>query len=191
VSDLDQFLAKINNDLGVSITKRPPCADTDHLPEGVRSFYAESNGLELPFAELYPAERIQMDFSGEWACFGFDGYFSYCLCQGTAIDLWDHESGVDPEPYYSGVLELLEALYREEVETSRRPARLVVLELPPGDRASDLVTHLKSLLASTSGELLASLRTLPLVVDCTREEGLRVARALRAKGAGYKLDVAV
>jgi len=188
---LDQFLAKINSDLGTSVAKRSPCRDAERLPAGVRSFYAESNGLELPFVEIYPAEQVQKDFAGEWTCFGFDGYFSYCLCQGTAIDLWDHESDVDPEPFCSSVLELLEALYRDEVESSRRPAQLVVSELPTGSRASDFVSDLKPVSASSSGELLEKLRALPLVIDCTREDGLRVARSLRAKGAECHLDVAV
>jgi hypothetical protein len=188
---LDELIQQVNSDLGESVAKQAPCADPGELPEALRAFYSQSDGIQFPFVEIYPAQKVLPEFLPGWVCFGFDGYFSYGICRGAAIDLWDHDAGIDPEPYCSDVVQLLVAMYRDEVECSEKHGRVVISALPQDARALDFVPALKIIDDRPSNELLAALRTLPLSIDCRRQVGLRVVRSLQAKGAVCKLHVAV
>lgn len=179
---LDNFISKVNIELDCDVKTNSPFKDSKKLLLPLQEFYSFSNGLSLPFITIDPAEKIDTGFIDGWLMFGRDHYFSYCLCKNNGIDLWDHDSGLEPEIAYSDVLELMEAAYIENVEDSDMESELYIKNIPNNINNSHLVTNLKKISNKSSSELLLQLKKCPITFPCIRKEGIIILRELQSCG---------
>lgn len=200
-ADLAAFLAQVRAELGVAVALRPPVTISQTLPAPLRAFYSITDGFDGPWIEVFSADRVRPlpGVSPGWLVFGADRYFSYCLCStddGTErpIDLWDHESGNQPDGAYGTVLDLLRQSYEDQFEQAggTRPISVVVTALPEGKTVmASTVPQLKRL-ASTkpSAEFLAGLRALPLAIPSDNGvDAIDVVRCLHALGVSCHLNL--
>src|SRR5262245_26180972 len=127
--DLHHLLQRIAAETGDVCEPQPAAGlNTDQdLPEALRSFYSETNGLELPFLKVFSVEQLPhmqgYVLDSSWILFGQDYYFSFYLCaktpssDGALITTWDRESDAEVEPAFRTVLELLNDEYEQHITT--------------------------------------------------------------------------
>jgi len=185
---LERFTATVRRELGTPVSLNAPATDLASCPVALRDLYAVTDGLELPFLELYPMARFSTRSVPGWLEIGFDGYFSFCLCARDLevecpLTIWDHESGNDPEGCYADIQGLLADAYEDHVDNEHREGTMEISALPPGLRLSVVVAEIKALSPQSSRELLAALRSLPLTIPCgSMTAGIRAVRRLHAAG---------
>jgi hypothetical protein len=163
VSTLDDRLralcAQVSRELGVAI------------PEPL-------DGLELPFATIFPRDRFATA-AGGWVRFGHDNYFSDFLCRNGSVAVWDRELGGPVEAAYDDVVEMLTDLYADFLDGKQ--ADLAVTQV--NDRLERVIAILKPLTAMPTANLLTALRSPPARfrgIDCAT--GIRAVRELHALG---------
>ena len=167
---LQTFIAKVNREFGTEVELRRQLVDLGELPPVLRTFYAETDGLDLPFLELYPASEIRSSGVPGFLIFGSDRYFSFCLCStdpdcDQSFDLWDHEGEEPPKGFLPDVLSLLVFVYQEFTENESRRCDLVIQSIPPDVKLALVVKQIKTVSGDTSAELLGKLRTLPIFLS--------------------------
>ncbi len=179
---LNKFINKVNRELGVEITLRKPATVSDIFPLELKDFYCLSDGLSLPFLEIFPANEIRKDGFQGWHAFGFDSFFSYCLynpnsSENKKFDLWDHESGNVPEGFCSSIIEILEYKYSEIIENEYEGCELFITSIPETTKPPKLITELKKVHSGSSAELLKLIKDLPLILKCKdRKLGIEIIR---------------
>ena len=187
---LDNFIKKVNVELGCHIQANPQYSDFKNLLPPLQKFYSESNGLIFPFITINPAEKIDSKFVSGWLLFGSDHYFSYCLCKNNGIDLWDHDSGSEPEVAYNDVIELLEASYIENIEESDLESELYIKYIPSNLNNSHVIKKIKKISNKSSSELLSLLKECPVAFPCIMKEGIIIVRELQSDGVKCNLKFA-
>lgn len=110
-----------------------------------------------------------------------------CLSTSEGLDLWDHDSGLEPEPSYRTVLDLLLDAYKEQIEETQAGGYVEITWIPPQLPAQRVVSALKRIWAEPSAQLLASIRTLPLAFHCPRRDGMTAVRTLQRLGSFVSL----
>lgn len=165
---LREFCEQVSRELGVEIA--PPTAEDD--------------GLELPFATLFPRTGRTAAADG-WVRFGCDNYFSDFLCRNGSVALWDREIGGRIEPTHEDMADLLTDVYEAYLQDG--PADVIVTRIPDG--LERVVAILKPPTSMRSADLLTALRTLPATftgIDCAA--GIRAVRELHACGVTCHLS---
>jgi hypothetical protein len=190
---LHALLDVVARETGAAPARRPPAQQTVHLPPPLAAFYAVADGLDLPFVEVFRSVDVHPSGVPGWLAFGADRYFSICLCQVSApwrMDLWDHESALQPEGSFTEVPEVLGAAY-EAWCSSDRACSLTIEAVPAGSRLTPVVAALKTLVPGNSSTLLDGLRHLPLTLAChNRSAAIAVLRALQAQGVRCRWEAA-
>jgi len=125
-ADLVLLLDQISDELGMRFTLRKPAPELEGLPTPLQEFYANTNGIDLPFVSLYPIEVLHAGACWQgvaypvrgknWITFGDDNQFNFCLCRTTPtkkarIALWDHDIGANVDATYQSVADLIRTLY--------------------------------------------------------------------------------
>lgn len=188
MSKLADLVTTIAEELGcTALCWAPASMPAQDLPRPLRDFYAEADGLELPFLSLYPQSSLRAEFLPGWICFGQDRYFSFCLCSTSGgdlpITLWDHESRTPPERLYADVSELIAAMYAEDYEESDVPCTVRISVVPADASRAAVVTVLKRISTLTSAQMLGNLKAAPFDLPAaTRKCAIDVMRALRVHG---------
>ena len=186
-NELLTLVDTVNRELGISVTLNAPAQGAE-LPGALRGFYEATDGLKLPFVEIWPAAKVAKDPSHGWLQFGSDGLLSFCLCRPEArarraLDLWDHESGRAPEGAFDDMLQLLQFAYEKYVTDERVPATVHILDVPRGVQHQDVVRSLKRVSSRPTGALLQDILRLPLAFACpTAVDGIRLVRELQHYG---------
>lgn len=183
---LDQFSREVHP--GPIVTA--PGTDLCNVPNELQDLYRVCNGLLLPFVEIYPADRLteMPGLPPEWRCFGFDGFFSYCLVGPSGIDLWDHESGCEPECSFEKVEDLLLECFRMSVEESDLDG-VVVASSFESVALGRIAPILKGPLGIPSDQLLSQLKQLPMRVTTKRRVGIEIVRQMQELGVHCRLEL--
>ena len=189
------LLDSISKDLDIEI-KLNPGANTevlpDKLPATLRDFYQLTNGLELPFVEIYPIAGIAqlcIDVEG-WYQFGSDNYGNFCLYSSEGLlDFWNHELDSEPEGVFSSVLELIQWAYERDVLESSEPGQIVIHEIPESSLRAQIVKDIKPIASLGSAEIIRRLANLPFTITCERCEGIQVVRNMQNLGVVCHLDI--
>ncbi len=186
-NELLTLVDTVNRELGTSVTLNAAATGTE-LPEALRPFYQETDGLKLPFVEIWPAARVAKEPGHGWLAFGQGGAASVCLCRPEvgarpALGLWDRGSGRAPEGAFSDVLQLLHFAYEECFADERVAATLHIVDVPRGVQSQDVVRTLKRITARPTGALLQDILRLPFAVaSYTAADGIRAVRELQHHG---------
>ena len=163
---LENLLETVRKELGAVVDLQPGVVRPD-LPSPLADFYSISNGLRLPFADLFQADAVERRALPGWLVFGADPYAAMFLCRTAApwdLDIWDHESGEPPEGGISDVVSLLAEVYEAHWESQQEGS--IVVEAIPQNHAMSVVQDLKAVAPhATSAALLAGLRSLPFAVE--------------------------
>ena len=194
-----EFVNRVSLELGATISLARPARDTTDLPLPLQPFYAISDGLELPFAELHSTAQLRASatrhlFGPTWLAFGFDGFFTHYLVStdpgsDLPITAFDPEVEQRPEGAYTSVLELLDDEYSRFVDNDLHSADLHVTSIPPSSSLPSVVQELKHVAAMPTSELLRLLRSGPFVLDAVNAAtGIAVVRTLHALGVGASLQ---
>lgn len=191
MNQLKDLFDLISKDFGLSTQLSPPGLISEFLPDGLADFYRYTNGIELPFVEIYPVEKIEKNIIGDWSCFGFDGYFRYCLFNDKGdIDVWDHESGNDPCSAFDSVPEMLSTLYGDFIESNSGTAKVVISCLPETASKPKIVVGLKLVTCHTSSELIKMLDNVPASFECeSRSAAIKLVRGLRSQGVACHVSI--
>jgi hypothetical protein len=185
---LTDFLAAVATELGRSFPLQQPSSDTGQtLPPPLADFYSQTDGLDLPFVQIFSQADVKDSGVPGWLIFGADPYASFCLCRSAApwdLDFWDHDSGLAPEGAFRSVVELLHYAYDATWDSvTNRPCRVVVRSIPDAVPLATVVGLLKSLKPASFAALLGELRDLPMTLESTdRAQAVRALRTLLAKG---------
>ena len=127
---IKEFLDKIPERYSHLIKRNSPAKQIgNNVPEPIKDVYMYSNGLELPFGQIFNLSRASVEstrkpFNSKWYVFGKDNYFTFWLCalkpdnEGLWITSWDHESGlaIDDELVWKDLVEFLEDELEEFIE---------------------------------------------------------------------------
>lgn len=129
MTELEEFIQEMKEKYGDCVTVQKGTCDTEMLkriPEPLKELYSRYESAVFPFGTIYPA-AMALETSGNvktfksegWFCFGFDGYFSYWLCnvkpdnEGLWITPWDHETDTERECVYTSLVEFLKDMEEE------------------------------------------------------------------------------
>ena len=123
MTELEKLIGEMKEKYGKKVVaKTGGCKreELEQIPLPLQELYSVYREIEFPFGVIYPwktAKRISgergMFRDGGWFCFGFDGYFSYWLCNyhadedGLWISVWDHEADEEIEYVYTDLVEFL------------------------------------------------------------------------------------
>lgn len=192
-SAIRDLFAQIELETGASINLTNPSGNVSELPRSLRSLYAVTDGVALPFGDIYPMDSFHTEgFPPDWLCFGADHYFSYYLCHTSSrpsITSWDHESHTEIEPVFDSAYEWLAGAYCDFIESDLRFCRVRVIAIPSSTPKAALLSHLKSLATKTSSEWLNLLRGGSFdIPDVKRLEAIKTVRALQARGVDCYVD---
>ena len=193
---LQTLIARVNREFGTQVATRPLAKDLSNCPSALKSFYAETDGLDLPFLELFSMAKFKIHGVPGWLVFGSDRYFSYCLCSTESdcelpFDLWDHEAEDPPEGSFAGVLDLLVFAYQDFTEHGLRPCALVLRAVPPDVKLAFVVKRIKAISTGTSAQLLGRLRNLPIELPVESiSQGIGILRDLQNLGVDCHISVA-
>ncbi len=141
-SPIATLVAQIEREFGVSIPIAPS-TDVTSVPDPLRPLYSFSDGLTLPFANIYKMVDCDRTTYPDWICFGSDNYFSYFLCHVTrspALTTWDHETHAEIEGVFGTAIDWLTGEYESFID-----ARLAILTITPLKRC--LLTNRRCLTA--------------------------------------------
>jgi hypothetical protein len=192
------LLKQVAAELGVEIALRPPPENVSSLPPAIHDLYSITDGLALPFAELLPAAQLQLTAASPrsgrgWVEFGWDGYFTHYLVASNPMQIppiaaFDPEVEDRPEGVYASVQQLLEEEYAEYVGSELHLADLHVVNVPEAAPLPQVTIAIKRAASLKSSEILARLRTAPLVVPgVNAATAISVVRALHALGVTANL----
>jgi hypothetical protein len=185
-ADFSPLIAQIERDLGVNVARSAPIADPSAVPSALRPLYEFSDGLTLPFANIYPASKIDRTVDPNWLCFGADNYFSYFLCHPTdspAITTWDHESRTAIEAVYESAIQWLTEEYNSYIDSDIDNNSVVVSAIPNGVSKSTLIGMLKPLAEKSSSDWLALIREGSFSIhNVSRLRAITSVRALQGIG---------
>mgnify|MGYP001555808072 CR=1 FL=1 len=152
-----EFISCLNSEYGLSVKVEQSNSNIP-LPEALKCFYSYSNGIELPFVEIYPCENIDIESIPGWSIIGFDGYFSYVIFNNNQseypFDLWDHESGNPPEGAYKTLIELLQDMYKEYLNKEQQ-VHLRINAISENITPTKVVLCLKGYSSLSNQELLS------------------------------------
>ena len=178
-------IAQIERDFGISIERSAP-KSLSGLPEALLPLYEFSDGLTLPFGEIYKAADCDRTTDPGWVTFGFDYYFSFFLCHESdrlAFTTWDHDSRTRIEGTYASALEWLVAEYDDYVAADTKENSVHVVQIPGAASKTSVIAELKRVSKKSTGELLALVRSGSFVFeDVVRSDAFRVVRALQDLG---------
>lgn len=123
---IEKFINEMKQKYGDSVIVKERTCDEETLaqiPQPLKEFYSLYDSVEFPFGYIYPIKttiKKREPFESEgWFCFGFDGYFSYWLCNcqpdadGLWITPWDHETDDEKECVYADLVEFLQDMEEE------------------------------------------------------------------------------
>jgi hypothetical protein len=192
-SAIRDVFAQIERETDVSITLAKPADNLSDVPEPLRPLYAISDGVALPFGDLYPVAGFRTEgFPRGWVCFGADHYFSFFLCHKSSspsVTTWDHESGTEIEAIFDGAYDWLVDQYREYIESDLRSCRLHIAQMPAAVQKATVLKHLKPLTNKTSSEWLALMRVGTFSIDdVNRLDAITAVRALQQVGVACHVD---
>ena len=187
-SNIKEIISKINDDLDLNIVLKQPIES-----EVLNEFYSQTNGIELPFLEIYPSDKIDQKTVPGWHRVGFDGYFSFVLVSknqtDTPIDLWDHDVGEAPEGCYRTIEELIEEKYSDFLEKEKE-SRLTIISIPEETKKTKVLLTIKKFTNLTNQELLSMLSSTPFsVVTTSLEESVNLKKKLKEINIKSKLEV--
>ncbi|HZM79569.1 MAG TPA: hypothetical protein VFC19_27880 [Candidatus Limnocylindrales bacterium] len=164
---LRELCAQVSRELGVEIA----------VPVG------EDDGLELPFATIFPRVRFSPAADG-WVRVGCDNYFSDFLRRNDSFAVWDREMGGPVEATHGDLVELLADVYADYLDGG--VASLIVSWVPGS--LERVVAILKPVTSMRTVDLLAALRSAPVTfggIDCAA--GILAVRELHALGVDCHL----
>ncbi|MDJ0910892.1 MAG: hypothetical protein QNI99_17055 [Woeseiaceae bacterium] len=183
-------IAQVERDFGIAIERSAP-KSLSGIPETLRPLYEFSDGLTLPFGEIYKAADCDRTTDPGWVTFGFDYYFSFFLCHESdrlAFTTWDHDSRTRIEGVYASALEWLIAEYEGYIAADTRENSVHIVQIPCAAAKTSLIAELKRVSEKSTGELLALMRSGSFVVEnVIRSDAFHVVRALQ--GLGVKCHV--
>jgi hypothetical protein len=184
---------QIDRETRFSVTLAKPATNLSEIPEPLRPLYAISDGVTLPFGDVYPALAFRTErFPSGWFCFGANHSFSFFLCHRSSspsITTWDLESGTRIEAVFDTAYDWLVDEYREYIESDLRSCRLCVSEIPAGARKTAVLKHLKPLANKTSSEWLGVMRAGSFTIDdANRLDAITAVRALQQIGVACHVD---
>lgn len=187
-SNIKNLISRINDDLDVNIVLNEPIES-----EVLNEFYSQTNGIELPFLEIYPRDKIDQQTVAGWHRVGFDGYFSFVLVSkkqtDTPIDLWDHDIGEAPEGCYQTIEELIEEKYSDFLEKEKE-SRITIISIPEETKKIKVLLTIKKFTSLSNQELLYTLSKTPFeIVTTSLQESLNLKRKLKEINVKTKLEV--
>ncbi len=178
-------IIQIERDFSISI-ERSAHKSLSGIPEALRPLYEFSDGLELPFGEVYKWDVCNRTRDKGWVTFGFDNYESHFLCHETdqpALTTWDHHLDMEIEGCYASALEWLVAEYEEFIAAGTHENTICVFGVPNTVSKTGVVAELKRVSGLSSTELLALLRSGNFEIkDIVRADACRIVRALQELG---------
>ena len=187
-SNIKELISRINDDLDMDIVLNQP-VECNIL----NKFYSQTNGLELPFLEIFPSDKIDPETIPGWYRVGCDGYFSFVLVSkektDTPIDLWDHDIGEAPEGSYQTIEELIEEKYLDFLEKEKE-SRITIISIPEETKKTKVLLTVKKFTSLSNQELLSKLSTVPCnLVTASLEESVNLKRELTEINVKSKLEV--
>jgi hypothetical protein len=185
---LVEVLDRIHGETGERADVRPPASVLPDLPLALKLLYEACDGFSLHFLDVWSASKVNSSVPG-WCCFGADEYFSFCLCSRDGdLDLWDHESGLEPSPAFTHLAQLVESKY-DDVLRYPVPAVLDLVAPPPKTPLAPIVSVLKEAAPdSDTKTLLAQFRAGRVTLRIRdRSLGIAAVRSLQSTGFDCKL----
>lgn len=185
------FLKSLNKHIEIEF--RDKASVSIDYPKELAEVYDHTDGLSCAFMEIYQQKDNDKDSIPGWVRIGFDGYFSYILYSLTdtenRFDLWDHESGTQPEGSYSSLSEIAEELYENYLE-SETDNTYTIKGFPPHVKPIQLVQAFGPYIPGGYSEAKEAIKSLPLTIDVeTVSDEIDLVQLLKQFGATYEVEL--
>lgn len=185
--ELLNFLNSIAKNTTIEFRKKNK--DSKEYPDDLGEIYDHYDGFSCPFMEIYSLNKIDTESIPKWINFGFDGYFSYLLYSldetENRFELWDHESGNEPEGSFNSIAEIAAGLYENYLEMESDNV-YTIHNFSPDMKFIHLVQSYSRYIPGDYTVVRSALKSLPITIQVeTIHEEIELIKLLKKHGASY------
>lgn len=190
-SQIAALIARIEREFGVPIPASP-ASDVSGVPKPLQPLYSYSDGLTLPFANIYRIGDCDHTTFANWVCFGSDNYFSYFLCHESStpsLTTWDHEAGHEIEAVFDTAADWLADELDSFIDADTEGNTVYVTSIPDGAPSTAVIAELKKISDKSSSDLLGLIRSGRFgVSSVVRSQAFAVVRNLHGLGISCHVE---
>lgn len=190
-SRMSAILSEIERELGIAIPTSPTPSSSD-VPSSLKPLYEFSDGLSLPFANIYPSANFDSESFPGWVCFGFDNYFSYFLCHPSShpsLTSWDHETGHEIKAVFTTAADWLENEYAQFISTDTPANTIHVSEISDSVSRAKVISEIKQVANKSSADLLLLVQTCNFrIANIVRSQAFSIVRNLHRLGVSCHVE---